>query len=48
MPARDSETLAVGDPAPDFTLPAPDGMLVTRSAYQGSSPLILHFFRGTW
>jgi peroxiredoxin len=39
---------APGSPAPDFTLPDPDGVPVTRSVYQGESPLLLYFFRGTW
>ena len=43
-----SDTLAIGDKAPDFTLPSPEGIPVTRSRFQGASPLILHFFRGTW
>lgn len=48
MPGRTSDTLNVGDTAPDFTLPAPDGAPVTRSRYQGGRALLLHFFRGTW
>jgi peroxiredoxin len=45
---RRSATLAVGEEAPDFTLPSSEGEPVTRSVYQGGSPLLLHFFRGTW
>jgi peroxiredoxin len=48
MSPRPSDTLSVGDDAPDFTLPAPDGTPVTRSAYQEGRPLLLLFFRGTW
>ena len=48
MAATRSETLSIGDTAPDFTLPTADGAPVTRSAFQGGSPLLLHFFRGTW
>lgn len=48
MPGRTSDTLSVGDIAPDFSLPAPDGAPVTRSRYQGDLALLLHFFRGTW
>lgn len=48
MSPRPSDTLSIGDPAPDFTLPAPDGSPVTRSVYQGGAPLLLLFFRGTW
>jgi peroxiredoxin len=48
MSPRPSDTLSVGDAAPDFTLPAPDGTPVSRSAYQEGRPLLLLFFRGTW
>ena len=48
MPGRTSDTLKVGDPAPDFTLPGPDGRPVTRTLFQGTDSLLLHFFRGTW
>jgi peroxiredoxin len=48
MSPRPSDTLSTGDIAPDFTLPAPDGALVTRSIYQENLPLLLLFFRGTW
>lgn len=48
MSPRPSDTLSTGSPAPDFTLPAPDGVPVTRSTYQQGGPLLLLFFRGTW
>lgn len=48
MDGRPSDTLSIGDTAPDFTLPGTDGAPVTRSLYQGSSILVLQFFRGTW
>jgi len=48
MDGRPSDTLSIGDAAPDFTLPGSDGSLITRSRYQGPSLLVLQFFRGTW
>lgn len=48
MPGRTSDTLKPGDVAPDFTLPGPDGTPVTRTLFQGTNSLLLHFFRGTW
>ncbi len=33
--ARETATLKVGDPAPDFTLPAHDGSQVSLSALRG-------------
>lgn len=38
--------LAVGTPAPDFTLPASDGSSVHLSALRGQW-VVLFFFRGT-
>ncbi len=48
MDGRPSETLSIGDAAPDFTLPGTGGDAITRSTFQGSSTLVLMFFRGTW
>lgn len=48
MSPRPSETLNEGDSAPDFTLPDHAGQAITRSEWQGASPLLLFFFRGTW
>lgn len=36
--------LAVGDPAPDFTLPATDGTEVTLSSFAGRKNVVLAFF----
>ena len=33
--ARETETLKIGDPAPDFTLRAHDGRRITLSALRG-------------
>ncbi|PYE85793.1 thioredoxin-dependent thiol peroxidase [Pseudoroseicyclus aestuarii] len=38
-----AETLATGDEAPDFTLPADDGGSVTLSALRGA-PVVLYFY----
>lgn len=48
MSPRDSDTLRVGDAAPDFTLPDAANELITRSRWQAGQPLLLMFFRGTW
>jgi len=44
-----TETLAVGDQAPEFTLPAAnrDGPFPLRTLLAGG-PLVLEFLRGTW
>ncbi len=40
--------LAVGRPAPDFTLPDAGGRPVTLAEYRGKKPVILVFYRGYW
>ena len=47
MLRHDSETLRVGDPAPDFALPTADGATVRLSDYT-AKPLAVVFIRGTW
>jgi peroxiredoxin len=44
-----TETLAVGQTAPDFTLPAAnrEGTLSASEQWQ-HGPVILEFLRGTW
>jgi peroxiredoxin len=42
-----SETLKIGDTAPDFALPTADGGTVRLADYRGK-PLALVFIRGTW
>jgi len=42
-----SETLNIGDIAPDFELPTVDKRTVRLLDYQGK-PLVLVFIRGTW
>ena len=48
MSPRPSDTLAVGDSAPEFTLRDADDRPINRSAWQGRRSLLLVFFRGTW
>jgi len=45
---RSSDTLQIGDIAPDFTLPGTNDEPITRSTWQAGRPLLLLFFRGTW
>ncbi len=40
--------LAVGTPAPEFTLPASDGRTVSRTALRASGPVLLVFYWGWW
>ena len=43
-----AERVEVGQTAPDFTLPDPDGVDHTLSALRGEKNLLLVFFRGAW
>lgn len=40
--------LKAGDIAPEFTLPAPDGMLVSSRDLLVLGPLVVSFYRGVW
>ncbi len=40
--------LAVGTPAPEFTLPASEGRTVSLTALRASGPVLLVFYRGWW
>ncbi len=40
----DSETLSVGDAAPDFDLPAQDGGRVRLADYRGKKAVVLYFY----
>jgi peroxiredoxin len=42
-----SDTLKLGDTAPDFALPAADGTIMRLSGYRGK-PLVIAFIRGAW
>lgn len=48
QPAGAQKPLAVGELAPDFTLPDQDGKQVTLSAVRGKTPVVLVFYRGYW
>jgi thioredoxin-dependent peroxiredoxin len=41
-----SDLLPIGTPAPDFTLPAPDGQMLTLSALTPGKHVILVFYVG--
>jgi len=45
MNADQSGELAVGDPAPDFRLPASDGHEIALSGYRGTAHVVLFFVR---
>ena len=40
--------LKVGDKAPDFSLPNPDGKLVGLRDYTAHGPVVVIFYRGFW
>ena len=40
--------LKVGDKAPDFSLPNPDGKPVTLTDYTSHGPVVVIFYRGYW
>ena len=42
-----TDTLKIGDPAPDFSLPSVDGRTYSRNDLLGAVSMI-GFFRGTW
>ena len=44
----DIERVAVGDVAPDFTLPQYGGGNVTLSQFRGNKNVVLVFYRGFW
>ncbi len=44
-PVADGQVLEEGDPAPDFTLPAPDDD-VSLADYRGRKPVLLYFSMG--
>lgn len=48
LPPIEPERVAVGDVAPDFTLPAHDGGAVTLSDFRGKRDVLLVFYRGHW
>lgn len=48
LPATDLERVAVGSPAPDFSLRTLAGDTVTLSDFRGVKDVILVFYRGHW
>ena len=48
LSATDIERVAVGDVAPDFTLPQYGGGNVTLSQFRGNKNVVLVFYRGFW
>jgi cytochrome oxidase Cu insertion factor (SCO1/SenC/PrrC family) len=48
MPPLDTGRVTVRTVAPDFTLEAKDGGLVTLSRFRGRKNVVLVFYRGHW
>lgn len=48
LSATDPARVAVGSPAPDFTLESKDGATVTLSSFRGRKNVVLVFYRGHW
>lgn len=48
LPPTDLARVAVGSPAPDFTLESKDGGTVTLSSFRGQKNVVLVFYRGHW
>ena len=48
LPGQDTGRVAVGDAAPDFSLLAYSGDVITLSDFRGRQNVILAFYRGHW
>jgi cytochrome oxidase Cu insertion factor (SCO1/SenC/PrrC family) len=48
LPPTDLARVAVGSPAPDFTLESKAGAAVTLSSFRGRTNAVLVFDRGHW
>jgi len=48
LPPTDLARVAIGSPAPDFTLESKDGAPVTLSSFRGQKNVVLVFYRGHW
>lgn len=48
LPPTDLGRVAVGGPAPDFTLESKDGGTVTLSSFHDRKNVVLVFYRGHW
>ncbi len=48
LPGQDTGRVAVGDAAPDFSLLAYSGDVISLSDFRGQRNVILAFYRGHW
>jgi len=48
LPATELDRVAVGTPAPDFSLESLDGDTLTLSDFRGKKNVVLVFYRGHW
>ena len=48
LPAQDTGRVRVGDSAPDFSLLAYSGDMLTLSDFRGQKNVVLAFYRGHW
>jgi len=48
LPPTDLGRVAVGSPAPDFTLESKDGGTATLSSFHDRKNVVLVFYRGHW
>ena len=48
LPPGDLSRVAVGAPAPDFSLESKDGTVVTLSGFRDKKDVVLVFYRGHW
>ena len=48
LPGQDTGRVAVGDAAPDFSLLAYSGDVITLSDFRGQKNVVLAFYRGHW
>ncbi len=48
LPAQDTGRVMVGEAAPDFSLLAYSGDVITLSDFRGQQNVILAFYRGHW
>ncbi len=48
LPPTDIERVGVGDVAPDFSLRALSGQVLTLSEFRGKKNTVLVFYRGHW
>lgn len=48
LPGQDTGRVTVGDAAPDFSLLAYSGDVITLSDFRGQQNVILAFYRGHW